>query len=278
MNILDGKLDLFCKLQYTQNVKNIRETCSKYPHSKVVYLCEDRREMPEEAMREYAGLPVIGEFEMCNGTRNLTFSNNSWQSNCISKNGSSSSIEPEEKVSEPSAVTVIVILALLSVLLPNIYVNWCKNRSSKSQPSPSHLSSQAIQPPYVPARDTDPEDDDLHSVATDGSADTATATADTHDAVPGETSVNPTEDPYPSGTTTMDTFLTADSESVNAYDSAYCESYDSASLDAETCGSAVAAFPGAEDKNDLLSKYDSQKQVEMLVFAVNQQVYNPEYH
>ena len=80
----------------------------------------------------------------------------------------------------------------------------------------------------------------------------------------------------------MDTFLTADSESANAcdseaHDSAYSDSYDSASLGAEACGSDVASFLAAEVKNKLLSKYDSQKQVEMQVFTLNRQIYNPEY-
>lgn len=105
---------------------------------------------------------------------------------------------------------------------------------------------------------------------------------DTHDAVFDETSAGPTEDPYPSGTATEDTLLIADSESVNdydseAHDSAYCDSYDSVSLGAEACGADVTAFLAAKVKNELLSKHDSQKQVEMEVFAVNQQVYNAEY-
>ncbi|KAM5316470.1 uncharacterized protein AAES06_017097 [Glossophaga mutica] len=324
IDILDGKTDLTCKLQYPKNVENIQKTCATFPDYKLVYQCEDGRDGPEKAMTEFADLQVIRAGpEMCNGTRTLTLSNNSWYYNCTFKNGSSSSAEQKVEDAEfismtvlimVSAVTVLILLILIGLrikrnklktaaktvsasvaiivivpvlavirLIANVFNknNWWKNRSSRSQPSLCHRTSLAIQPSYVPAPNTDPEDD-LHSVATDGNADTATATADAHDSVPGETSINPTEDPYPSGTATVDTFLTADSESDNAYDSeaqdsTYCDSYDSVSLGAEACGSAVAAFLEAEVKNEPLSKYDSQKQVEMQVFAMNRQVYNPEY-
>ncbi|XP_053781810.1 uncharacterized protein [Desmodus rotundus] len=299
--ILDAKNNPFCSSWHHQDVESIRRMCSQSPGSQVVPLCKDGKGSPEKAM-EYTAQPAIKEPLMCNGSVILIFYNESGQYFCMSQNVNSTNEAVNKQKGEdatptldhtehgktvilpvlPATALPILLISILSYKMRNKLRNWCKNRSSKSQPRPCHRTSQAIQPPYVPAPSTDPEDDDLHSVAIHGNTDTATATADIHDAVPGETSANPTENPHPSGTATVDTFLTADSESANAcdseaHDSAYSDSYDSASLGAEACGSDVASFLAAEVKNKLLSKYDSQKQVEMQVFTLNRQIYNPEY-
>ncbi|KAF6104343.1 hypothetical protein HJG60_011300 [Phyllostomus discolor] len=192
--------------------------------------------------------------------------------NCTFKNGRK--VEDAESINMIIKIVVFAVLVIILILIGlsikrNELKNFFKNRSSKSQPSPS----QAIQSPYVPTPNTDPADDDLHSIATDGSADIAA----THDSISGETSASPTEDPYPSGTATVDTSLTADSESMPMIPrpvtpESICDSYDSISLGAEACGTDVTVFLAAEVKNKLLSKHDSQKQVEMQVFAVNRQV------
>ncbi|XP_045673725.1 uncharacterized protein LOC123805284 isoform X2 [Phyllostomus hastatus] len=291
-----GEAKLRCSLWPPQNVGNMQITWTKSPHHQVVHLYKDGSDKPQKASPKYFGRTKLVRNATDNSTVTLKICNvqssDSGQYRCAFQHGSDYNDTMIELRVEGAAyfsklaisfivlvVIVLLILFLIGCKKRNELKSWCKNRSSKSQPSPS----QAIQHPYVPAPNTDPEDDELHSVATNGSADTSTTTVDTHDAIPGETSTNPTEDPYPSGTTTVNTLLTADSESANAYDSkahdsTYCDSYDSASPDAEACGSAHAALLAAEDKNELLSKYDSQKQVEMQVFAVNWQVYNPEYH